>query len=120
MLLEATSFWDIKAVDVAVVLAVIVAYLSYRLDKRAALNEVHRTATAQKGIHDKLVEEQTRMHEQNRNRLDILLEFHKNQLEVNRKRDLQITELQLQTATLTQIARGIDRRLEMLEDKNGK
>ena len=57
------------------------------------------------------------MHTENRMKLDSLLRFQTNQEEINRKRDHAINELKNQTGMLTEITKGFNRRLEMLEDR---
>lgn len=89
----------------------IVAFLAYRSDRV-------RDKTDVSVARDKLVEEQTRMHAENRSRLDTLTQFHAAQQIVNLKRDEQIAQLSQQSATLIEISRGVDRRLEMLEDRH--
>lgn len=65
------------------------------------------------------VQAQTKMHTENTERLNVLAAFQAAQLIVNGKRDEQIALLREQTATLTAIGEGLDRRLKLIEDRTG-
>lgn len=60
---------------------------------------------------------QDEKHAANQTRLDAMIEFMRDQGELNKKRDEQITQLMAQTSALAELARGHGRRLEMLEDR---
>ena len=107
---DVATFWSFNAGNVIATIAVVIAYLAYRLDTK-------KEALSRRKTLDELIKEQAEMHSDNRNRLEQLAEFHRQQMIVNQKRDEQISELKTQTATLTQIAKGIDRRLELLEER---
>ena len=79
-----------------------------------AYRKLQSDQTAQR---EDYLKEQTKMHAENSAKLDKLSEFHQDQLELNEMRDRQIAEMQRQTAVLEEIARGINRRLEMLEQR---
>ena len=92
------------------IVAIVLAYLKYRSDQKQK-NKLDLESR------DKFLGEQVVMHAENQRRLDLLLDFQRSQEDVNKKRDDQIGELRIQTATIAQIANGIDRRLQMLEDR---
>lgn len=111
-------FWSFHLGDLIVLLGIVIAALTYLSDRGRQSDERRETR-------EKMVEEQTRMHEENkqafaenRRRLDQLEESREDHEKVNRKRDEQISLLSQQTATLTEMARGMNRRLEMLEDRS--
>lgn len=106
MIVQTAPFWSFNIGHVLVLCGIVIAWLQYRVNLNKQLEQQNKER-----------DEQLIRHNENQRRLDTLLEFQRTQIEVNRKRDEQIGELKTQTATLTQIARGIDRRLEMLEDK---
>ena len=62
----------------------------------------------------------TEMHAENRMKLDSLITSRDRQEEINRKRDAQVHELALQTSQIAEMAKGFNRRLEMLEDRRSK
>lgn len=64
-----------------------------------------------------ILTKQVQMHEENKNRFERLSQFEEDQRELNRKRDTQVSELTAQTREMVQIAKGFDRRLEMLEER---
>lgn len=56
-------------------------------------------------------------HQENISRLDALKEFQTMQIQLNRSNDMQLNELKIQTAKLTAIVEGQNRRLILLEDR---
>lgn len=104
------SFWDINLGNSLTVLSVVVMLLTYRIDRSKDL--VDRT-----NARDKMTRDATQMHTENKMRLETLGEFHKTQLVVNTKRDEQISLLSTQTATLAQMLAGMDRRVQLMEDR---
>jgi hypothetical protein len=105
-----TSFWSFHLGNIIELGVVVVAYAAYRGDQRKQGRE-------RKEARETMLQEQATMHAQNTQRLETLSSFHATQLEVNNKRDMQISLLMQQTSSLTEIARGLDRRLEMIEDR---
>lgn len=95
--------------DVIAAIAMAVVYSSFRLENKKAGRE-----------REKIIGEQVKMHTENRNDLANLLTFQKLQMDVNAKRDEQVKQLSIQTATITEIARGLNRRLELVENLIGR
>lgn len=89
----------------------VVAYATYLLDRKKDREDREKAR-------EKMLSEQTVMHLENKQRLDILMEFQKEQLNVNKKRDEQITLLSSQNSALIQMANGMERRVQMLEDRD--
>lgn len=103
-------FLSVHLGDLLTVVTIMVGILALRVD-------FNRRSDEQKKQRDDLLEKQAQMHTENRMKLDQLGNFHSAQLEVNAKRDIQISQLQQQTATLLEVAKGMDRRLQMMEDR---
>ena len=95
----ANSFLQFNVGHLIEIGVLIVAFATYRSDRRHSYDQ------------------QVQMHAQNSQRLDEVVEFTKEQCRENDKMDAQIGELRQQTATLTQIAKDTNRRLEMLENR---
>jgi hypothetical protein len=85
------------------IFGVIIAYL--------ALSRTRRTEL------DTVLKSQTEQHAKNAGKLDSLLSFQEDQIALNQRRDVQVGELQRQTATLIELTKGFNRRLEMMEDR---
>lgn len=96
--------------DLLAAATVLVGILALRAD-------TNRRSDESKKEREGILQAQTKMHTENQIRLEGLAIFQKQQLDVNAKRDVQISELQKQTAVIAQIAEGIDRRLKLLEDR---
>lgn len=111
MFLEERSFWTLNIGHVLEIGGFFIAAAAYYRDRK---NDQKDRESAR----EKLIESQVRMHTENKNKLEILSESHDDQKKINFKRDEQVSQLQQQTATLTQIASGLDRRLQMIEDRN--
>jgi|SRR5215831_1796918 len=94
------SFYDFKAVDIAAFGTFVVMYLAYRVDTKRR--------------HD----EQVKMHTENKSKLDSLVTSRDKQLETNDAMKDTVSQLKEQTATLAEMAKGFNRRLEMIEDRN--
>lgn len=94
------GFFDFKLPDLVVLLGLVLSVLSFRREARRA--------------HD----EQLKMHTENTIKLENLSDFHNKQKDLNDKNTEMINELKIQTSTLAEIAKGIDRRLELMEDRN--
>jgi hypothetical protein len=60
---------------------------------------------------------QTRMHTQNSASLQILMKFQEQQLLINGKRDDQIGQLTALAAASAEMIRGLDRRLQLMENR---
>lgn len=60
---------------------------------------------------------QVRMHAENGERLRNLMTFHEAQLVVNAKRDEQIAQLTALAAASAEMMRGLDRRMQLMEDQ---
>lgn len=69
---------------------------------------------------DILLTSQAKQHEENKQRLEVLMGFKESQEELNKKRDEQISTLTTLASTtassLKAITEGLDRRVEMMED----
>jgi hypothetical protein len=110
MIFQTTQFWDFN-IGHAIELGVFgSAVLAYRLERG-------RDARDRADAREKIIQEQAIMHAENTRRLQGLAEFHKAQQLLNQKSDSQIAELGKQTAILTQMASGQERRLQMLEGR---
>ena len=94
-----TNFWHIDLGNIILMAGLLVSYAAYRVDRRG---------------HD---EEQIKMHQDNKNKLDQLLRFQSDQTEINSNIAKQVHELSTQTATITEMAAGLNRRLIMMEDR---
>jgi len=108
--LTAESFFNITIGNTLTLAGILLAYLGYRRENKTLTEE-------RKKEWEHLIKEQAEMHTENRMRLDTLLKSQNKQEDVNNKRDKQIHELTVQTSTLGEMAKGFNRRLEMLEDK---
>lgn len=95
--------------DMAVVGTLVVTMLSYHMSRRKE-NRQAESARA------KVLEEQTRMHAENSSKLTQLTEFRKAQELANEKRDVQINSLNLIVNTFREIAKGMNRRVELVEN----
>jgi len=107
---ETGMFTQTHLGDVLTCITILVGIIALRADFNKRSDEQRRER-------EDLLEAQTKMHTENRMKLDSLAEFKESQQEVNAKRDVQIGELQKQTATIAEIAKGMDRRLQMIEDR---
>ena len=92
------SFFHINIGHVFELLSFIIAALVYRSGRIKTHND------------------QLSLHIENQQKLNAVLEFNKLQVEINQKRDQQLAQISIQTATLLQIAQGLDRRITILED----
>lgn len=90
------------------VLGFCLAYIKYRYDR----NKDDRERQA---VREANIEKDTTRYTEQKAKLDLLLEFHRDQMQLNSRRDEQISQLQRQTVALEEIARGVHRRLVMLE-----
>lgn len=111
------SFWDFNVGTVVLTIGGVAAFLTYRIDRGNRIDAVQKAK-------DDLIETQARHHADNQHKMDALLQFQAQQTDINHKRDEQIMELhqqtgelRIQTAALAEIAKGIDRRVRMMEDR---
>lgn len=95
------AFSSVHLGDVLVLIGLLLTYRSYKIEAK------------------KQSDTQMTQHIQNSTKLENLTIFHAAQMEMNEAHSKQLTEMQVQTATLTQIASGQERRLQMLEDRGG-
>jgi hypothetical protein len=107
-----TSFWSLNIGHLVEIGSLILATLALWFDRK-------KDARERKLEQEKFLVTQTRMHEENRNRLESLAKFQGEQESLNDKRDEQVSELKQQTSSLAEIARGFNRRLEMIENRRG-
>lgn len=103
--------WGLSFGDIVAVITVLVAISGYILSHRSV-------SKADRSERDTALKTQVEMHVENRNRLDSLARFQTTQVDLNVKRDEQITQLTTQTSTLAEMAKGFNRRLEMVEDRS--
>lgn len=106
----AIPFLSVHLGDVLSAAAVVTGIIALRLD-------FNKKEKEQKKEREEWLQAQTQMHTENKMRLEALMQFQDHQMDVNSKRDIQVSELQRQTATITEIAKGMDRRLQMIEDR---
>jgi hypothetical protein len=59
---------------------------------------------------------QTRMHTENTGMLKNLMEFHRAQIEINLKRNEEIAQLTTLAAASAEMVRGLDRRMQLMEN----
>jgi hypothetical protein len=102
LLVDASPFLTISLGNVIAatvpVVSVLIAYLRLAHERRQSeLKQVER-------------------HANNAASLRMLVDFHAAQTLLNAKRDEQVSELKEQTAVLKEIAKGLARRLQMMED----
>lgn len=102
-----SEFFRIHLSNVIEVGVVFIAYLGYRRESKKDSTE-----------RITVLQSQAVLHNENKLKLDSILEFNKSQAEVNKQRDIQIGLLATQTAQLVTLTQGFDRRLVMLEDKS--
>lgn len=98
------NFWDLRFGNILTLLGLALAYWRFRSHQ----HKMDETA----------IKQQATWHSENRQRLDMLLEFQKTQLELNVKYNDQLTELRVQTSRITQMAEGLDRRLMLQESRH--
>lgn len=96
--------------DLAVVGTLVVTMLSYHMSRRKENRQAEEART-------KLLKEQERMHSENSQRLSSLAEFKLSQEKVNEKRDLQIENLSSMCSTFQELAKGMNRRVEIVENR---
>lgn len=94
------DFYHIHVSNLVEVGVLILAYLGYRKETSKAKTD------------------QLLLHKENQMKMDAIIEFNKSQVEANRQRDTQVNLLSTQTAQLTTLAQGFERRLTMLEDRD--
>lgn len=104
----ALPFWDFRFNDFITLGLLLVAWLTWLSDRNKQLRE-------RREARERQVEVQTSMHLENNKRLDEFSNFLREQININRIRDKQITELEKQTIVIGQIAKDIHRRLDKLE-----
>jgi len=86
---------------------VILAYLGYKREsKKDALDR------------ETVRQNQAVLHKENSLKLESIIDFNKAQADINKQRDIQIGLLSTQTAQLSAMAHGFERRLVMLENNN--
>lgn len=102
-----SEFFKFHIGNIIEIVVVILAILGY---KRETKKDSTDRAT--------VIQNQAILHNENKIKLDSILEFNKSQAIVNSQRDTQINLLATQTAQLTTLTQGLERRLVMLEDKN--
>jgi len=108
---QAAQFGAIHLGDVLAVATVVVGVLALRFDFNKRTDE-------QKKERDKWLQAQTQMHTENQMRLESLMTFQTAQTRVNHMRDEQVSQLKQQTAAILEICKAMDRRVQMLEDRN--
>lgn len=109
--MQATPFWDLNFGHMVEIGLLFLAYVDFRASRAKDAGERER-------VKKDLLESQAEMHAENKGRLATLFEFQRAQLILNEKRDQQISLLSTQSARLTELAAGQERRLQMLEDRN--
>ena len=105
----ADAFWSLtfsNVASVAVTLGFLVTLFILRHDRRKEWQG--------------LVEEQASMHTENRLRMEALLQFQKNQEDINRNTRHTLNEIRNQGVMMVEIAKGFDRRLQMMENRQNK
>lgn len=107
--MQADTFYSIHAGNIIEILVVLLAYLGYRRESR-------KDATEREAVRIK----QAELHRENTLKLESLIRFNEEQSKINRQRDTQINLLSIQTAQLTSIAQGLDRRIVIIEDKHNR
>lgn len=106
------NFWKLNLGHLIEMGAFIVAYLTYRNDRK-------KDAQDRSEARDKMIQTQTQMHAQNSQKLETVTEFTEEQKRINILRDQQIASIREQTAALLEIGRGLDRRMRLMERMNG-
>jgi hypothetical protein len=110
---DAGSFFEVKIGNIITLAGIVLAYFSYLRDQRKQSEERRELREAE-------IRAQAIMHTENQNKFDSLITFHREQVGINRMRDKQLSEMEQQTAILSEIAKGMDRRLQMLEERRRK
>lgn len=110
-------FFSFRLSDLITLLAFVLAYLKYRRDRENDGAERQKVREAQ-------LEKDAARHAENKSKMDMLLEFQRDQLLLNRQRDEQISELKQQTAAMLsqavsfeKLVDNMNRRLERLEGR---
>lgn len=112
-MITSPGFFDFNLSHVIELLVFGVAFLTYRSDRK-------KDARDREEARERMQGETIKMHTENRSKLDSLGKFHETQLEVNGRRDEQVQLLMTADATFAEMAKGFNRRLEMLEIRNAK
>jgi hypothetical protein len=108
---QGVSFFTIRFTDLVTTAAFVLAYWKYRTDRNHDDSERQR-------VRETTIQTDTARHTENKGKLETLEGFMREQLMLNKQRDIQINELRQQTVQLTEIAKYQGRRLEMLENRN--
>lgn len=111
LLQETTTFWEFNIGHIFDAFLVLFAGLAYTLSRKHDIREAQSKR-------EEMIQLQVKMHTENTISLENLKEFHVNQLEINRKRDEQISLLREQTATISQMAKGLHDRLTLMENRH--
>lgn len=106
-------FWWSLIGNALVFVGLAVAVLTFLSTHRHEAREITKEREA-------LMRAQAIMHVENKERLEVLMGFHKEQKELNRTQREQTGMLREQTASLTSIAEGLDRRMRLVEDRSHK
>ena len=107
----ANNFWEFNIGHVIDAGLVVFAGAGYVLSRKSDIRVAQEKRAESEAV-------QIKMHTENRERLDVLADFHATQLELNNRRDEQISLLRENTAALKHMVEGQDRRLQLLEDRN--
>ncbi len=111
------DFWQFNFGHLVDVGLLLVATAGYFVSRKGESRE-RREGMARAAVdREAALRTQTEMHAENKNRLATLARFHEEQLELNDKRDLQLNELTKQSAMMVEIAKGMDRRLQLIENR---
>ena len=113
----ASSFWEFNIGHVIDAGLLILAFGALLISRSTETRERREGMAKAAKDREEALETQIRMHTENKERLGVLMDFHETQKEVNVSRDQQISELSKQTGMLGEMAKGMERRLQMMENR---
>jgi hypothetical protein len=118
VLLQENNFLQWHIGNVIELATVVVAAAGFALSRKTDTRERREgQAKAAKEREEALIA-QTRMHTENSGMLQSLLKFQELQMGINVKRDEQIAQLTALSAASAEMIRGLDRRLQLMENRD--
>lgn len=111
------SFWSFTFSNLLEVGGFLAAIVTVALHHRRDLREIAKEREVVIKERDKAIEQQAKMHQENSTQLKTLIEFHQQQMRFNSQRDRQVRELEKQTTALAEMVKGLDRRLQLMENR---
>jgi hypothetical protein len=106
---QAPTFYEFRLSNIIEIATLIIGGLAFYFQRKGEILKIKQ----EREVAEK---QQLEMHIENRNKLDFLIEYRTSQEKLNEKRDASLNLLTNLLATQTEMSKGLNRRLELVEN----